>query len=356
VSLFAPLVFPSGLSVRNRAFLAPLTNKQSHDDGSLSDDELHWLCSRAEGGFGLIETCAGHVSRDGQNWPGQLGIFDDALLPGLTRLAGAIRQRGPASIFQLFHGGGRADPALTGVVPWGPSDADGVRAATEDDLHRVIGDFADAAVRAQTAGFDGVEVHAGHGYLFTAFLSTTVNRREDAWGGPLERRARLLRNTVRAIRARVDRAFTVGVRLSPENWGRATGLDLDESLSVARWLCEDGADFIHLSLWQALANSTKYPDRHALPLFRRAVPRRVPILAAGSIWTLKEAETVLKSGADAVALGRAAIANPDWAHRAADPGWEPRRPPITIAELRASGLNPAFAEYMRSFAGFVAEA
>ena len=93
MSLFEPLVFPSGLVVRNRAFLAPLTNKQSRDDGSLSDDELRWMCSRAEGGFGLV-----------------LGIFDDALLPGLTRLAAEIRQRGPASIFQLFHGGGRIGP------------------------------------------------------------------------------------------------------------------------------------------------------------------------------------------------------------------------------------------------------
>ena len=89
-------------------------------------------------------------------------------------------------------------------MPWGPSDAEGVRAATEDDIHRIVEEFADAAVRAQAAGFDGVEVHAGHGYLFTAFLSAIVNRRNDAWGGPLEHRARLLRDTVRAIRARVE--------------------------------------------------------------------------------------------------------------------------------------------------------
>lgn len=355
MSLFDPLVFPSGLVVRNRAFLAPLTNKQSHSDGSLGDDELHWMCSRAEGGFGLVETCASHVARDGQNWPGQLGIFDDALLPGLTRLAAEIRRRGPASIFQLFHAGGRADPAYTGVMPWGPSEADGIRAASETDLHRVVQDFADAAVRAQAAGFDGVEVHAGHGYLFTAFLSATVNQRHDAWGGPLEHRARLLRDTVRAIRARTRRQFTVGVRLSPEDWGKARGLDLDESLQIAQWLSADGVDFIHLSLWQALADSTKYPGTHPLPLFRRAVPAAVAILAAGSIWTLDEAEAVLALGADAVALGRAAIANPDWAHRAADPGWVPRRPPLTVDELRAGGLNQTFAEYMRSFAGFVAD-
>ena len=240
-------------------------------------------------------------------------------------------------------------------MPWGPSDADGVRAATDDDIYRIVEQFAAAAERAQAAGFDGVEVHAGHGYLFTAFLSATVNQRDDAWGGLLERRARLLRDTVRAIRARVEPGFTVGVRLSPEDWGKARGLDLDESLQVAGWLAAEGVDFIHLSLWQALANSTKYPGTHPVPLFRRAVPPPVAILAAGSIWTLDEAEAVLALGADAVALGRAAIANPDWAHRAADPHWAPRRPPVTIEDLRASGLNQTFAEYMRSFAGFVAD-
>ncbi len=355
MSLFDPLTFPSGLTVANRAALAPLTNKQSHSDGSLGEDELRWMCSRAEGGFGLVETCAAHVSRDGQNWPGQLGIFDDMLLPGLRRLAAEIRRCGPASIFQLFHAGGRGDPAYTGVTPWGPSAGDGMRAATRDDIHRIVQQFTDAAGRAQAAGFDGVEVHAGHGYLFTAFLSATANQRTDAWGGPLENRARLLRDTVRSIRARVGRAFTVGVRVSPEDWGKARGLDLDESVQMARWLCEDGVDFIHLSLWQALANSTKRPDVHPLPLFRQAVPRPVAILAAGSIWTREEAEAVLALGADVVALGRAAIANPAWARHAADPHWSPRRPPVTIEELRASGLNPTFAEYMRSFTGFVAD-
>src|SRR5678816_1422541 len=100
-SLFKPLVFRTGLSARNRIVLAPLTNMQSHADGSLGDDELRWLSSRADGGFGVVMTCAAHVARDGQGWPGELGIFDDALLPGLTTLAGAIRQRGAVAMVQI---------------------------------------------------------------------------------------------------------------------------------------------------------------------------------------------------------------------------------------------------------------
>ncbi len=349
MSLFDPLVFRTGLSARNRVVLAPMTNMQSHADGSLGDDELRWLCSRADGGFGVVMTCAAHVARDGQGWAGELGIFDDVLLPGLTRLASALRQRGVVSIVQIFHGGLRADSTLTQLVPWSASDEDGARAATRQDLERVVEEFAAAASRAKRAGFDGVEIHGAHGYLFTQFLSATQNRRTDAWGGPLENRARLLRDATRAIRASVGPSFTVGVRLSPEDFGNARGLDLDESVQTAAWLAEDGADFVHLSLWQALNTTAKRPTTHAIPLFRAALPPDVRILAAGAIWTRAEAEQVLAMGADAVALGRSAILNADWPLRAQDPSWEPARPPVTIEALRAGGLGPAFAESMRRF-------
>lgn len=351
--LFEPLTFRSGLRARNRIVLAPLTNMQSEPDGTLGLAELRWLTSRAAGGFGIVMTCASHVSRDGQGWPGELGIYDDALLPGLTTLATALHDHGAAAIVQLFHGGLRADRALIGTTPWSASDVEGARAATEEDITRVIGQFADAAARARAAGFDGVEIHGAHGYLFTQFLSRTQNQRTDAWGGSLEGRARLLRETLKAVRARVGPQFTVGVRLSPEDYGNARGLDLDESVQTARWLADEGADYIHLSLWRALENTAKYPEVHAIPLFREALPPDVRLFAAGAVWTRSEAEQVLAKGADAVVLGRAAIVNADWPSRAVDPEWTPRRPPVTIDELLANGLSPVFAEYLRRFPNFV---
>ena len=351
-SLFEPLSFRSGLSTNNRVALAPLTNKQSHEDGRLSRDELGWLSSRAEGGFGLVTTCAAHVAKDGQGWAGELGIFDDGLLPGLTELATALRQRGAASLVQIFHGGLRADPTLTGEPPWTAIARGSARAATTADIERVIGQFADAAARAKAAGFDGVEIHGAHGYLLTQFLSSE-NTRSDGWGGSLEGRARLVREVTRAVRARTGPGFTVGVRLSPEDYGNARGLDLDESIDVARALADDGADFIHLSLWNALLRTTKRPDSHALPLFRAAVPAEVALLVAGSIWTRREAEEMLSLGADCVALGRAAIVNPQWPRRAREDGWEPERPPLTIDQLRERGLGERFAQYMRGWKGFV---
>ena len=351
-NLFDPLVFASGLEAPNRVVLAPMTNKTSHDDGTLSDDELHFLLTRADGGFGIVTTCASHVSKEGQGWEGELGCYDDAHVPGLRRVADGLRKRNAKSVLQIFHGGLRADEKASHLPRLAPSAIDGARAATEDDLARIVAAFARAAGRAKTAGFDGVEIHGAHGYLLTQFLSRVQNTRDDGYGGSLENRARLIREVVRAVRGEVGGSFTVGVRLSPEDFGNATGLDLDESVEVAR-LVSEMSDFVHLSLWRSALNTTKRPEEHALPLFRKAIPEHVKVLVAGTVWTPREAQDLLALGADAVALGRSAIANPDWPRRAREPGWEPRRPPFTPDELVARGLSPKFAEYMRSWKGFV---
>ena len=358
--LLDSLVFRNGVRARSRTWLAPMTNQQSRDDGSLSDEELRWLEMRARGGFAVVETCAAHVSLDGQAWPGELGVFDDRLLPGLHRLASALTERGALGIVQLFHGGLRSARSLTGKTPWSATayEAPGLeraQAATEEDMTRVIGQFRDAAARCSEAGFAGIELHGAHGFLFGQFLSRTINTRTDPWGGSLEGRARLLRETMHAVRAVVPDSFVVGVRLSPEDHGNAVGVDLDESLQVARWLASYGADFIHPSLWDAMQNTVKRPGRHPLPLFREVLPRDVALVAAGGIWTRNDAETVLAKGADAVAIGRAAIANPDWASKVADRAWLPRRPPLSTSELRERGLGERFAGYMRNWAGFVVD-
>ncbi|MFO0631860.1 MAG: NADH:flavin oxidoreductase [Nannocystaceae bacterium] len=355
VDLFSPLRLRSGAQTANRIALAPMTNEQSHDDGTLGDDELAWLCSRAAGGFGTIITCAAHVARDGQGWPGELGVFDDAHVPGLTRLATALRQRGALGLVQIFHGGVRAEAALIGESPWGPSAARGVRAATPADLERVVAAFAAAAARVQRAGFDGVEIHGAHGYLLTQFLSREQNQRDDDYGGELPGRARLLREVTRAVRAATSADFTVVVRISPEDFGNARGLDLDENLQLARWLADDGIDALHLSLWRANLPTRARPDTFAVPAFRAVLPDDVAIVVAGSIWTRAEAEQQLARGADLVAIGRAAIVNPRWGLDVREPGFEPRRPPVTIAELRQMGLGPRFAEGMRRWKDFVRE-
>ena len=357
--LRAPFTFRNGVAAPNRVWLAPMTNLQSHADGTLSDDELRWLVSRADGGYGVIETCAAYVADDGKAWDGELGIANDTHMPGLRRLAAEITSRGAIGLVQIFHGGVRASRELTGTDPWSASAVEdgGVlpREAAEEDITGVVARFRDAAVRAHEAGFQGVELHGAHGYLLGQFLSQVNNRREDRWGGPLENRARLMREAVRAVRGAVPASFVVGIRISPENFGQSKGLDLDENIELSRWLAEDGIDFLHLSLWASSRNTTKRPDQHPIPLFREAVPASVPIVVAGHIWTRDEAEALLDKGADAVALGRSAIANPSWPRDIADPAWQPRRPPFTTAELIERGLSEKFARYMAKWKGFVVD-
>jgi 2,4-dienoyl-CoA reductase-like NADH-dependent reductase (Old Yellow Enzyme family) len=359
--LFEPLTFRGGAVAPNRIALAPMTNQQSRPDGLLGEDELAWIAARVDGGFGIIETCAAFVAQDGKAWPGELGVHDDACLPGLRRLAGRIRDGGGLGIVQIFHGGVRAPREVSGSQPWSATtwheDTAGFedpRPATEADLERVIGEFAAAARRCLEAGFTGVELHGAHGYLLSQFLSRTMNTRTDGWGGSPAARMRLIRETTRAVRAAVPASFLVGVRLSPEDFGQARGIDLDETVAVARGLCDDGVDFLHLSLWKALDNTRVRPAQHAIPLFRAAVPADVRLFAAGSIWTQAEAEQVLTLGADVVALGRSAITNPDWPRRVIDPAWTPLRPPVTAQQLLDRALSPQFVEYMRRWKNFVA--
>ncbi|MDQ3036900.1 MAG: NADH:flavin oxidoreductase, partial [Myxococcota bacterium] len=226
------------------------------------------------------------------------------------------------------------------------------REGTEDDIERVIAAFAAAARRCADAGFDAIELHGAHGYLLSQFLSTVYNRRTDRWGGSLEHRARLIREVLRAVRAAAPELATM-VRLSPEDFGQAKGIDLDETIEVARWLAEDGVDVLHLSLWRSALPTTKRPESHPTPLFREAVGERVKIVVAGQIWTRDEAEAQLTLGADAVALGRAAIANPDWP-RLVRADREVKRPPLSEDELRARALSETFVQYMKNWKGFVA--
>jgi 2,4-dienoyl-CoA reductase-like NADH-dependent reductase (Old Yellow Enzyme family) len=356
--LLAPLDIGASRPAPNRIWLAPMTNSQSHADGTLADEELRWLLARAQGGFGVIQSCATHVQAHGQGWPGELGIYSDLHLEGWQRLVHALHDAGALVLPQLFHGGARADRRVTGVQPWSASPVEGsdaVREGTEADIHDAIEAFVAAAHRAHRAGADGIELHGAHGYLLCQFLSTTLNRRTDDWGGPLQHRARLLRIVTARIRAELPAGFSVGVRISPENFGQLTGLDLDESLTLAGWLADDGIDFLHISLWDAHKPSCKRPDTHPLPLFRDALPPQVKLVVAGNLWTREDAESMLELGADAVALGRSAIANPDWPRTVAAAGAAPLRPPLTAQQLLDRALSPGFVDYMRRWPGFVTE-
>ena len=184
-----------------------------------------------------------------------------------------------------------------------------------------------------------------------------MNTRADGWGGDRSGRARLVLEVTRAVRARVRPGFAVGARLSLEDFGQAQGLDLDDSLAVARWLAAEGVDFIHASLWDTTRMTAKRPDQHPITALREALPREVAVIACGKIWTRADAEAALARGADLIALGRAAIVNPDWPRVVATPEQERAlvRPPVTRADLLERAVSPVFVEYLTRWKNFVAD-
>jgi 2,4-dienoyl-CoA reductase-like NADH-dependent reductase (Old Yellow Enzyme family) len=353
--LFAPMSFIRGPAMKNRLMLAPLTNLQSHPDGTLSHDEHRWLTLRAQGGFGLTMTAAAHVQRIGQGFPGQVGIFSDIHIPGLARLAEDIRKAGSLAVVQLHHAGMRSPAALIGEAPVCPSeDADtGSRALTLDEVHSLRDDFIAAAVRADKAGFDGVEIHGAHGYVLCQFLSAETNRRTDAYGGSPENRARLILEIIDGVRAACRADFNLGLRLSPERFG----LSLMEVRDLAgRLFSEAKIDYLDMSLWDCFKEPVEEALRgRTLMSYFTDLPRgEVRLGVAGKIMSAADARAMLDAGADFVLLGRAAILHHDWPQKArANPDFRPVSLPVTRAHLEAEGLGPAFVNYMSTWAGFV---
>lgn len=354
--LLEPLQLAHGPAIPNRLFLAPLTNLQSHHDGRMSEEEFRWLVMRATGGFGLTMTCAAHVQAVGQGFPGQLGVWSDDHIEGLSRLAQAIRAEGSVSSLQLHHAGIRSPKDLVGQ-PVGPCDdaETGARALSTAEVEGLREAFVDAAVRAEHAGFDGVEIHGAHGYVLTAFLSAETNRRSDQYGGSLANRSRLLFEVIDAVRAACRPDFQVGVRLSAERFG----VQLGEMVEVAgEVLSQAIVDYVDMSLWD-IRKEPAEEAFHGTTLMSHFVelPRgAVRLGVAGKVHTAQQARSALEAGADFVSVGRAAILHHDFARRAgADLGFEPVPLPVTPAYLAAEGLSPKFVEYMRGWRGFVTD-
>ena len=356
-SLFDAVGFSHGPAMANRFMLAPLTNQQSHDDGTLSDAETRWLTMRATGGFGMTMTAAAYVQQSGRAFPGQLGIADDAHLPGLTAMADQIRATGSLGIVQLHHGGNRVPADLNGMTPVCPSDdpETGARALTLPEVEQLRDDFIAAAVRAERAGFDGVELHGAHGYMICEFLSSEINHRDDAYGGSLENRARLLMEIIDGIRRDCGPEFHLSVRLSPERFGMV----LDEIITVYGWLVDSGrVDFIDMSLWDV--NKQPIEEVHAgrtLAEIFAALPRGdVRLGVAGKIHDPADVQRMLDLGIDVIVLGRVAILHHDYPNLLeADPGFTPRRVPVSASTLHEEGLSDTFVTYMRNWKGFVAD-
>ena len=355
--LFDPLSFNRGPDMKNRFILAPLTNTQSHDDGVLSDEEFNWLTMRSDGGFGLTMTCASHVQAVGQGFPGQLGVFSDNHIQGLTRLATGIKSNNSVAVCQLHHAGMRSPTEIIGEPPVCPSynEETGARALRTEEVQQLVSDFVAAAVRAEKAGFDGVEIHGAHGYILCQFLSSEINRRDDQYGGSLVNRSRIIIEIIDGIRKQCRSNFMLGVRLSPERFG----MQLSEILIVAQRLMDGGQiDFLDMSLWDVFkeSNDENMRGKSLLSCFTELDRKGVRLGAAGKIRTPAEAEKALASGVDWIMLGRAAILHHDFPEQyRKSTNFSPVEIPVRREHLVKEGLSEKFIAYMAKWEGFVAE-
>jgi 2,4-dienoyl-CoA reductase-like NADH-dependent reductase (Old Yellow Enzyme family) len=353
--LFQPLTFNCGTILKNRFMLAPLTNTQSHTDGKLSDDEYRWLIMRAQGGFGLTMTCAAHVQAIGQGFPGQLGIFSDDHLEGLSKLASGIKSENSLAVVQLHHAGMRSPADLIGQAPVCPSDHTDTNSVglSSEGVKELIEDFICGAERAEKAGFDGVEIHGAHGYILAQFLSGSINQRQDEFGGCIENRMRPITEIIDGIRARCRPDFLLGLRLSPERFD----VHLPDIVEVAKNVLSAGKiDFLDMSLWDSFKEpeDQAFKGRTLLSYFTELKRGNVALGIAGKLRNPEEVNQAMAADIDFVMLGRAAILHHDFPRQMKiDPNFTPIKNPVSADHLRKEGLGEAFITYMSGWKGFV---
>lgn len=325
-NLFSPLQIGS-LTLKNRIVSSGHDTVMA-DHGLVGDQLVAYHEARAAGGVGLIVTQATAVHPSAEYTAHALHAYDDRCLPGLTRLAEAVHAHGTPLVGQLFHGGREIMDSLDGSLPVAlapsvvPNERFHVmpRAMPIALIEEVVASYGSAAGRFRTAGFDGVEIVASHGYLPAQFLNPRVNLREDRYGGSDENRLRFLREVIGAVRVVVGREFVVGLRISIEEV-TPEGLTADDTLAALAALDADGRlDYVSVVAGTSatLAGSDHIvPAMHeanayTAPLAARAkAVVRVPVIVAGRINQPQEAEAVIAAGqADACAMTRALISDP----------------------------------------------
>jgi len=315
------------INLKNRFVWSATWQGKSNHDGSCSSSLISSMLPVARGETGLIITEMTYVSRNGVCAPGQMGAYDDSLLPGLERMTYFVHKAGSPVVMQLVHGGLYSAPILSGSVPLGPSsletpDSKIGKEMSKSDISETVIAFRNAALRAKEAGFDGVQIHAAHGWLLSQFLSPFFNKRTDEYGGSLENRARIVIDVARRIREATGDKFAVLVKINSDDF-LPGGFKTDEMLEVSSMLENAGVDAIEISGGTIGALLTGNPDSSFSPVSRddvyyaEAAKRlkdrvRIPVILVGGIRTFETADELIKTGvADYISLCRPLIREPD---------------------------------------------
>lgn len=314
-TLFEPMNI-GNLTIPNRFVMPAMNSHYADKDHCFTDQAFNYYGERALGGFGLLITEFLCVSEEGLSYPMQAGIYDDRFIPALSRLTERVHENGGRIFAQLQHAGrmqgkGSTDlPAVgAGNIP-DPANVIPVHELTEEEIQTVEEKFVQAAVRAQKAGFDGVEVHGAHGYLLAQFLSRGVNKRVDGYGGSISNRARIVCEIVRKIKEVCGEDFPVSVRTSGDE-GYEGGNRIEDAIAQSLLFEQAGADAIHIS--HGIAIHSYYSESgfntHNVQRVKEAVS--IPVIGVGRMNDPALILGAVKTGAmDFVALGRESVCDP----------------------------------------------
>ncbi|MFB3853267.1 MAG: tRNA-dihydrouridine synthase [Vicinamibacterales bacterium] len=323
-NLLSPISF-AGLTLRNRIVMPPMWSGRADAEGAVTDAIIDYHRVRAAAGCGLVIVEHAFVEPCGRASSTQLGVHRDELVPGLARLAKAIRSEGAVACQQVSHAGSRTSTAVTGYRPVAPSavrhpyqqDGEVPESLDTAGIARVIAAFAAAAKRVRDAGFDAVEIHAAHGFLLSQFLSPLTNRREDLYGGTEEGRRRLHLEVLAAVREAVGEMFPIFVRLGAHDETEG-GLELDEACRTASALARAGVCLIDVSGGlQGSRGAGKPPGYFVDYAASIRAAAGIPVTVAGGITEPSHADEIVREGrADMVGVGRAMLDDPEWARKA----------------------------------------
>ena len=326
--IFSPLTVRN-MIVKNRIVMMPMGTNYGEQNGEMSFLHINYYEERAKGGAGLIIVENASVdSPQGSNGTTQLRIDHDNYLPRLFKFCENIHRYGACVSIQLNHAGASAVSARTNMQPVSASDVPSKeggeipRPLTKDEILHIVKKYGEAAKRAQTAGFDAVEIHAGHSYLISQFLSPVTNKRTDEFGGSVENRTRLCRMVLEEVRRQVGPFFPIMLRLSADELTDG-GNTLEDTLKYLEYLQEE-VDIFDVSC--GLNSSIQYQiDANYLEDgWRSYMPRAIrekfnkPCISMGNIRDPKVAESILERGdADLIGMGRGLIADPQWVNKVA---------------------------------------
>ena len=304
------------LEIKNRIVMAPMISNLCDTSGNSTEQHMAYLEARSLGGAGLIITEYTFINdRNSRGSRNQLGLYSDLQVPKLSRLTERIHRNQSKIFIQLVHAGGKAITGFHGERPEAPSSVPYMGVVPDqmciDEISSVQEDFLKAALRSRRSGFDGIELHGAHGYLIHEFLSPSLNKRDDRYGGSFDNRKRFAQEIVGTMKNDLD--IPVGMRLSvyeddPEGYDAEYGLKIAESIK--------GLDFVHLSAGRFSVPGSSASFYTKAPHIALRLPRKpeVTSIVVGSITDLETIETTLKKS-DFVSIGRGMLADPYFANK-----------------------------------------